>query len=189
MTDNTLKNSCKVFLRLCACFLLILVLSACERSTVINPSERIDCIVEACSEKGNRFPEDKLEVEFQTFALPSVEKNCFQQTVRFKNISGQPMEVQILGFYCLDLDKYIIARGGGLQPNTLEPPVVIDNNSGWVFANTLTPLYEWESYTKQEQAEIIDLASKLYFEIILETDVYYCILDFQNQKVITTVEE
>ena len=183
-----MKNSCKVYFCLCAWFLLIVAFSACKQSAGNYPGGYVDRIVEACSDSENRFPTDKIDVEFQGFTLPNAEKNFFQHHVRFKNVSGQDLKIQILGFYDSALDKYIVAREGMLQPDALKSPVVIANEAGWVFYNTLTPLREWESYSELERAEIIDLASKLYFEIILETDVYYCILDFNNQEVITVLQ-
>lgn len=186
MGDAAVKNYRKLTWLFCACIALSLVLSTCGQSVKIDAQEHIGRIIEACGEPQNTFPSDQFQVEFRDFMIPTSDENYFYHAVRFANVSGQPLEVNILGFYNLDLDEYIIARGGDLQPpDELQEPVVIENNSGWVFYNTLTPLYDWDTYTEEEQAEIIELGSRLYFEIILEENTYYCILDFQNQEVIT----
>ena len=169
----------------CLSLILCLLLSGCGQT--VDSAEHMERILKACSDPANTFPSDRLQAEFQVFEIPTAENNRFRHTVRFENISGQPLEVQILGFYDLRMDENIIARGGGLQPKASWAPLTLQPNEGWIFDNTLTPLQNWDTYPAEEQDKMIGMAKNLYFEIILENVTYCCILDCQAQEIITVI--
>ena len=169
---------------LCAILIFCLLLSGC--STTADPEKHIDQILNACSKPNNIFPSDQISVEFLEYDLPDAEQNSFSYGFRFVNVSERPLNMKVLGFYNLELETYI-RHGNKLLSGDFSSLLTLDPNHGWSFSIPLTPVETWDSYSEEEQNTMIALANTWYFEIVVDKETYYCILDFENQKVISVI--
>ena len=174
------------YIRLILCCLLVLCvfLSGCSKNERIESDEYIDLIIEACTNPDNTFPSDRLLVEFLEYEYPASNQNSFHYTFRFKNISGQSLNTNILGFYDPASSEFFTPLHTGIQPAESKP-LTLKHGEGWSFDIHHALENDWNSYSNKEQKEITAYGKHLYFYITLEENTYCCILDFENEKVIT----
>ena len=174
------------YIRLILCFLLAVcvLLSGCSKKESIESDKYTDLIIEACANPDNTFPSDQLLVEFIKYEHPRSSQNSFHYAFRFENISGQSLNTNILGFYDPDSSEFFTPLHTGIQPADSKP-LTLEHGEGWSFDIHHTLENNWNSYSDTEQKEITTSGKFLYFYITLEENTYFCILDFENEKVIT----
>ena len=175
-----MKTHIRLFL--CVTLVLCLLLPGCSKT--IDSEKHIEQILTACNNPANIFPSDSIAITFNSYTVPDTGENQFYYDFHFSNVSSTALKIQVLGFYDPALEPYF-GHHYSLQQGTANDTVTVEPGTGWQFTVPLTLLETWDSYTADEQTELNTLAKKLYFEVILEKETYYCILDFENQEVIS----
>lgn len=165
---------------------------SCEKPSLT--ASEVDGVVseikKECSSVDNNFPEDLLEVEFQEYTMPKGSGSEIIYNVRFANISGKTIKMDILPFYDRALDDFIIGRNGSIVTSvSFVDPAEIKPNAGFIMTNVFTTLNPWDEYDEKQQKEIEQLSKQIYYKILVNDVVYYFAIDFEEQKVITNLTE
>jgi hypothetical protein len=176
-----------------AAILLVLFIAitfaACENNfdeTVELPTA--ETIMSHVNQKGNPLPSQFIDFQFKEFKLPSEDDNEITQVVRFENITDETLNIRVWAFYDKSIDDLIIARHGEISLATRENPIdliEVTPGMGYVVGNSTSLLYEWDDYTEKELQRVEKGVSELYFQMEINSELYYFIMKMDTSEVIS----